>query len=124
VGLDEGDVLQAHMPVVQQCFPAGIPTTNCIFSTDELAAQRQRCPGTAPTCWMWNELAKHAQQAFKPQWMLLLGDDTQVEPAGWPRLLAGTHLRSCCEWRHHTLHAGAAACSARLHEAHAKPDFN
>ena len=103
VGIDEGDALQACMPALQQCFPAGIPTTIRIFTRDELAAQRQRCAGAASICWMWNELARHAQLAFKPQWMLLLGDDTRVEPAGWPQLLAGTHMRSCCE-------GGRAAC--------------
>ncbi|KAL4431746.1 hypothetical protein ABPG77_002962 [Micractinium sp. CCAP 211/92] len=37
---------------------------------------------------MWSELAAFAIGLHGPSWTLLLGDDVEVEPAGWPSVLA------------------------------------
>ena len=48
---------------------------------DEALAERQRDAPAAPICWMWWQLALQAAAAGC-SCMVLLGDDTTVEPAG------------------------------------------
>ena len=36
-----------------------------------------------PICWMWQQLAVHAQCNFQPEAFVLLGDDTKITPARW-----------------------------------------
>lgn len=47
-----------------------------------------------PICWMWARLARIAtSHRDVPLAFVLLGDDTTVEPAGWPsRVLSATAL--------------------------------
>lgn len=106
LGIDADDeVLAGAAGELCACFPAAEAVAVCTFGAAELSVQRERCGGAAPLCWMWNELALHAQRTFEPDWTLLLGDDTAVEPAGWPTLLAGTLPRGppmaaalCAAW--------------------------
>lgn len=89
IGLADDDTsLAGSADDIQRCSPPQVATAVRRFSAPELAAQRGRCGGAAPLCWMWGELAEQAQQAFQPQWTVL----TQVELPGWPRLLAGALL--------------------------------
>lgn len=46
-----------------------------------------------PLCWMWGRLAQVAVSELSAQWFILLGDDTVVEPCGWP----GMAVRACKE---------------------------
>jgi hypothetical protein len=90
LGLDSDDPLVDLAEEACNCFLPGVQTAVRVFGGGELAAQRRQCDGAAPICWMWNELALEARSAFQPlpQWMVLLGEDTRMQPAGWPALLA------------------------------------
>lgn len=45
-----------------------------------------------PICWMWGRLAREAAaQRDAPLAFVLLGDDTTVEPEGWPSRVLGAN---------------------------------
>ena len=45
--------------------------------------------GCTPICWMWNKLAAAAMDEFNPKYTILLGDDVEITPQGWPHVLLG-----------------------------------
>lgn len=42
-----------------------------------------------PICWMWQQLAIHAQYHFQPEAFVLLGDDIKVQPTRWAEQVLG-----------------------------------
>lgn len=46
----------------------------------------------APICWMWGELARVAVRCHKAELLLLLGDDTEIQPDAWVHLIRGWHI--------------------------------
>ena len=38
---------------------------------------------------MWNKLAAAAMDEFNPKYTILLGDDVEITPQGWPHVLLG-----------------------------------
>lgn len=78
--------------------------TQCTFTSSDLAEAKARsfkaletgCKTSvgsqaqaAPICWMWAELAGLAVHLHGADYFVLLGDDTEVLPDQWARLLLG-----------------------------------
>lgn len=62
---------------------AGLTFTVISFPARDLAALPP-----SPLCWMWERLALAAVRDLGARYGVLLGDDTQVTPAGaWPGLV-------------------------------------
>lgn len=108
VDFDDSRMLQERASVQQRCRQHGVTATVTVFpaedqlqparqlaaeqlrddstplhgiTCDEALAERQRAMPMAPICWMWWQLALRAAEAGC-SCMVLLGDDTTVEPAG------------------------------------------
>jgi hypothetical protein len=107
VDFDDSRMLQERASVQQRCRQHGVTASVTVFPEDQLQpgrqlaaeqlrddstplhgitcdeamAERQRDAPAAPICWMWWQLALQAAAAGC-SCMVLLGDDTTIEPAG------------------------------------------
>lgn len=87
VGIDDDDDTLMHMRVgIEHAFPAGVAVHTVFFAAADKPAHAD---GETPICWMWNRLAVAAVSLLGAEWTMLLGDDVEVRPTGWPSLLAG-----------------------------------
>ena len=84
------DLLQpARRWAAEQLLSDAMPIYGSTY--EEAVAEQQRAMPAAPICWMWWQLAL-AAAAAACSCMVLLGDDTIVEPAGtWVDHVLGNH---------------------------------
>lgn len=107
IDFDDTDLLLEQDALQRRCQQHGVTAVVTVFGKDELqparrwaaeqlwsdatpiygsthqeaVAERQRAVPAAPICWMWWQLAL-AAAAAGCTCMVLLGDDTTIEPAG------------------------------------------
>jgi hypothetical protein len=75
----EDQLQPARQWAAEQLLPDATPIYGSTY--EEAAAEWQRAVPAAPICWMWCQLALRAAAAGC-SCMVLLGDDTGIEPAG------------------------------------------
>ena len=83
MGIDEDDPLLSLKEELVSA-AAGFVKVITFPLVDLLMFRHYLC---APICWMWNKLAEYAVAEFNPIWTILLGDDVDLRPHGWPATL-------------------------------------